>query len=486
MSSDGENKNDSRRLPWQIGYAKRFGPPVLVEQALAPHQVASSLAMVTTLVRQDLVSEAAGEELLQALSTIRDEILAGDCLSAIEDPDLYTGLRRRLFELAGERASLVDIALFQNDQLATDLRLWLREACLGVLGELNRLRSEILELADRHCEVVMPGYTHLQPAVPELLAHWWLASAERLERDQTRLRDVFARINLCPLGGHAFAGATQPVDRESLCALLGFDGVIENSLDAVSDRDFVVEFAAAATLVGVHVSQLASELLVWSSREFGFVRLPRSFSFRSQNFPQKRNPELLEVLRSRASQLSGRLQQFVSELKGLTVSYSHDLEESLPGILDMVENLHFILDLSSVVLPAMVFDTRRMHEAASIDAANAGSAADFLIERGLPPEKATDIVERILEYCKERKKHFVDLAPGEWQQFSPAFDNEVYSYVSAASSIDQRDTFGGTARSQVEGSIRRARATLAEDQSWHQAAAARILNMTVEERALFK
>lgn len=472
------------QIPWPVEHAKQFGPPATVGQALAPHQVASTRAYATMLGACGIIETQVCQRILDAVDAIEKEILSGNSFASSSDPDLYSGLRRRLSELLGETASYLDIGKSPNDQLATDTRLWLREAYLKVTEDLLLLRQKLLLLARRDIEVLMPGYTHLQPAVPELLSHWWLASAERLERDQSRLKDLYSRLNICPLGAHAFAGATQPIDRNKLAELLHFDGVIENSLDAVSDRDFVVEFACTAALIGVHVSQLSSELLIWSTREFGYVRLPRAFTFRAQSFPQKRNPELLEILRARSAHLTGRLTQFLGELKGLTVSYSHDLEESLPGLVDVVENLHFILDLTSVVLPAMIIDTKRMNDAASIDAANSASAMDFLIESGFSPDKASEIVEKLLDYCKDRNKQFIDLTLGEWQQFSPAFNNEIYNYVTNSSRTDRRDSFGGTAQWQVEAALERCQSVFARDRNWLDEVGARILNRTVADKNL--
>jgi argininosuccinate lyase len=217
----------------------------------------------------------------------------------------------------------------------------------------------------------------------------------------------------------------------------------------------LIEFAAAASLIGVHLSQMSSELLLWATQEFAFVRLPRAFVFRSQSMPQKRNPELLEILRSRPSVINGRLSQFLNELKGLSVSYSQDLQECLPGLLDVVENLQFILELIYVLLPAFKFDTIRMQTLASSDLTNAGHAVDFLIERDMAPDKASKVIDAILTYCRERTKSLPDLTLNEWIQFSPAFNEDIYNYVKVEESVDSRTSYGGTGGEQVEQSLKR-------------------------------
>ena len=226
------------------------------------------------------------------------------------DIDIHAAIHRRLHHIVGDMADVVRIAKSHNDQIATDIRLWLRDATIDIFSRLCDVRFLLLQLAQRDLEAVMPGYTHMQPAMPILLAHWWLANETRLRRDFSRLVDFYKRMNALPLGACQLAGTNQPIDRQLVAQYLGFDSVMENSLDAVSDRDYLIEFSSAAALIGVHLSQMSSELLLWSTQEFAFVRLPRAFVFRSQSMPQKRNPELLEILRSRPSVLNGRLPSF--------------------------------------------------------------------------------------------------------------------------------------------------------------------------------
>jgi len=434
---------------------RRFWQSPEVEQALLYADVESNIAHVRMLGETGIVDKLTAHDVIAALRQIGAELERGMQLLEPNDIDIHSAIHRRLHHMLGDQADVVRIAKSHNDQIATDIRLFLRDATIDIFENILDVRRALIELAHRDLEVVMPGYTHMQPAMPILLSHWWLANEARLRRDFSRLQDFYKRMNALPLGACQLAGTDQPIDRQLVAQYLGFDAVMENSLDAVSDRDYLIEFAACASLIGVHLSQMSSELLLWSTQEFGFVRLPRAFVFRSQSMPHKRNPELLEILRSRPSVLNGRLAQFLNELKGLSVSYSQDLQESLPGLLDVVENLRFILELIHVLLPAFKFDTVRMQLLASSDLTNAGHAVDFLVERDMSADKASKVIDTILTYCRERTKSLPDLTLNEWIQFSPAFNEDIYNYVKVEEAVDSRTSYGGTGGEQVEQSLRR-------------------------------
>lgn len=458
-----------------------FGDPE-VERALAPYAVASSTAHVRVLMSANIVSEKVGQSLISGLATVGQELRNGAGLATRENADLYAGLERRLTEIVGDAAGMLREGLTTEEELATDSRLWIRSAAIDLLAGLNATRFVLLTLAERDIEAVMPGYIHLQPDTPGLLPHFWLLCESRLARDSQRLRDFYARVNRCPLGKNAFSNAGQAVEREEFARLLGFDGMVEESFDVVSDRDYILEFASFAAIVGTHISQLASELIIWSTQEFGFVRLPRAFQYRGESFTQKRTTGLLEALRGRSASITGRLTQFLVELKGLPVSYSQDLTEPLPDAMEVVTDLKFVLDLTSQVLPAMLFDTEKMAERANVDMASAGSAIDFLVERGFPPNKAASIVQSLITYCRERTKQLSDLAPGEWQQFSPAFDSDIYKYVSSEGSTGAATELG-SAQIMVQESVALANSRLRQDVALQESLASRLLNFQVEDPA---
>ena len=444
---------------------RRFWQSPEVERTLLCADIESNIAHVRMLGETGIVEKQVSADVIAGLEQIRKEMASGIPVLQNEDVDIHSAIHRRLGDIVGDMADTVRIAKSHNDQIATDIRLWLRDVTVDIYGLLIEVRYKLLQLAERDMDVVMPGYTHMQPAVPILLAHWWLANETRLARDFSRLTDFYKRMNVLPLGACALAGTTQPINRQLVAEYLHFDGVMENSLDAVSDRDYLIEFASAASMIGIHLSQMSSELLLWSTQEFAFVRLPRSFVFRSQSMPQKRNPELLEILRSRPSVLNGRLTEFLNQLKGLTISYSQDLQECLPGLLDVVQNIKFILELTDVLLPAFKFDTVRMQKLATADMTNAGHAIDYLVERDVPPDKAMKYVDQILDYCRERSKALPDLTLNEWIQFTPAFNDDIYNYVSVENAVDSRISYGGTGGVQVQESLVRALERLTNDKS---------------------
>jgi argininosuccinate lyase len=447
----------------EFNQVRRFWQSYRVEQTLVFHDIESSQAHVRMLGQTGIIESEHASKVLEALEHVRQEWAQGKSFLTNDDLDIHSALERRLHELVGELAFCLRIAKSRNDQIATDLRLWLRDGVFDVFALLLGLRQTLIDLAARDLEVPMPGYTHMQPATPILLAHWWLAHEERLRRDFDRLIDFYRRFNALPMGAGAGAGTNEPIDRNLVAQYLGFDLVIENSLDAVSDRDYLVEFGSFASLVGVHISQIGAELMLWSTQEFGFARLRKAFTFRSQSMPQKKNPALLEILRSRPSAIFGCLMEFLNELKGLSIGYCQDLQESVPSLMEMVDNLKFILELCTVTLPAVEFDAKRMREMAAADLTNAANALDFLVDRGIDQDRASSIIESLVNYCNQRNKYLSDLELNEWQQFCPAFDPEIYKHVTIEESVGSRASFGGTAEIQVSQALERARQALIAD-----------------------
>ena len=451
------------RLPESVDLIRRFWLTPEVEEAMRDHAIISYIAHVRMLGATAIIPQAQAERVEAGLLSLLAECREKLCLLTNEDADINHAIARRLADLIGADALVIDIAKSQNDHVATTSRLYLREAAAQFFAKLLKIRSLLLALAERDLDVPMPGYTHMQPATPILLAHWWLANEARFGRDFDRLLETYVRLNQCPLGACALAGTSKPIDRALVASYLGFDQVIENSLDAVSDRDFVVELASFASLVGVHLSQMSSELLLWNTQEFGFVRLPQSWTCKSVNMPHKRNPEVMELLRARAATFSGRLTEFLSQLKGLPVSYTGDLKESMPGAVDMVENLRFVMELAALLLPAFKFDRERMLKQANVDLTNAGFAFDYLVDNGATTEKAREIVETVVAYCRQRNRQLTDLTPSEWQQFSPSFDHDLYVNLTVEESVQTCTSYGGTATDAVSAALERAKERFAAD-----------------------
>ncbi|MBS1990266.1 MAG: argininosuccinate lyase [Cyanobacteria bacterium SZAS LIN-3] len=453
------------QLPQSVDLIRRFWLTPEVEEAMRDHAIVSYVAHVRMLGVTGIIPQDQAQRVEAGLLTLLAECKEKLCLLTNEDADINQAIFRRLGDLIGEDALVIDIAKSPNDHVATTTRLYLREASAQFFAKLLKIRSMLLALAERDLDVPMPGYTHMQPATPILLAHWWLANENRFSRDFERLLETFARLNVSPLGACALAGTSKPIDRSLVADYLGFDQVIENSLDAVTDRDFIIELASFASLVGVHLSQMSSELLLWMTQEFGFVRLPQSLTCKSANMPHKRNPEMMELLRARAASFSGRLTEFLGQLKGLPVSYTGDLKENLPGALDMVENLRFVMELASLLLPAFKFDVKRMLNQANTDLTNAGFAFDYLVNNGATPEKAREIMELVVDYCRQRHRQLTDLTPSEWQQFSPSFDRDLYVNLTVEESVETCTSFGGTATEAVRAALERAKERLELDKT---------------------
>jgi argininosuccinate lyase len=309
----------------------------------------------------------------------------------------------------------------------------------------------------------MPGYTHMQPAEAILLSHWWLAGEARFCRDYSRLTDAYKRLNMLPLGANVMAGTREPIDRRMVAISLGFDDVIENSLDAVTDRDYLIEFGSFASLVGVHLSQLGGELLLWVTQEFAFARIPQHMLIESHTLHLKRNPEILEVLRARPALIFGRLMEFMTQLKGITIGFSQDLQECVPGVFEIVETLKILLDLAIGMLPGLEFDQNRMREVACADLVNVSNALDYLLNHGVEREIAGRAVEHLAHYCRTRHKYLSDLALSEWQQYSPAFEADIYDYIAMEESVGAFCSYGGSSKGQVEMAMARSKGHLQKD-----------------------
>ncbi|MBX9688085.1 MAG: argininosuccinate lyase [Candidatus Obscuribacterales bacterium] len=421
-----------------------------IESELFKRALISSNAHLAMLGKTGILSNDACARLKNALAEILHELESGHEMMSAQDADVYEALERHLKKRVGEEFILIRTAKSRNDQAATDLRLWMRDSSLELAERILCVRNTFIDLAKRDIDTVMPGYTHMQPAEAILLSHWWLANEARFSRDFSRLLDFYKRLNLLPLGANVLAGTREPIDRRMVAETLGFDDLIENSLDAVSDRDFLIEFGAFASIIGLHISQLGSELLLWVTQEFAFAKVPQQLTIKSHKLPLKRNPEVLELLRSRPSMIFGRMMEFIVQLKSITTGFSLDLQECVLGFADIVDTLDLLLDLLIGMLPGMDLDTERMREVACADLVNVSNAHDYLLNRGVSREVASRVVEQLGIYCRTRNKYLSDLGLNEWQQFSPAFEDDIYNHVSVEESVGAFCSFGGSSREQVD------------------------------------
>ncbi|HKQ52421.1 MAG TPA: argininosuccinate lyase [Pyrinomonadaceae bacterium] len=383
--------------------------------------------------------------------------------SYFDDPaaeDVHSFVEARLVELVGDAGRKLHTGRSRNDQVATDLRLWLRGE-VDTLGEQARdAQSALLELAQKHKEAVLPGYTHLQRAQPVLWAHWCLAYFEMLARDRERLAEVRARVNVMPLGSAALAGTAYPIDREAVARSLGFDKVSRNSLDAVSDRDFCIEFLHAASLIMLHLSRLAEDLILYSTAEFGFVELGDKVSTGSSLMPQKKNPDSMELVRGKAGRVFGHLAGLLATMKGLPLAYNKDMQEDKEAVFDAAETVRAALEVTATVLRNVSLREERTREAAARGYMNATELADYLARKGVPFREAHETVGRLVLRAIERGCELQDLALDELRSFSQAIEEDVYAALSLEQTLGTKAQTGGTSPERVAEAIEKARTSL--------------------------
>ncbi len=439
--------------------AEAFTAAIDVDRRLWRYDIAGSIAHARMLAKQGIIPQEDGEAIVRGLVEIGEEIEAGRFEFRRELEDIHMNIEARLREKIGAAADRLHTARSRNDQVATDLRLYLKDAIGGVLAALRRLQGALLDLAEANRRVIMPGYTHLQRAQPVLFAHHLLAYFEMFDRDVGRFQDCLQRADVLPLGAGALAGVPYAIDRQFVARELGFSRISDNSLDAVSDRDCVVEFQAAAALSMMHLSRLAEELVLWSSAEFGFIQIDEAFAGGSSIMPQKRNPDVAELARAKTGRVYGNLLSILTVLKGLPLAYCLDLQEDKAGLFDSADTLLATLDVMAAMLPSIRVNAERMQAAASESHTLATDVADYLVRQGLPFREAHGVVGQLVRYADEQGKGLSQLTLAEYRRFSPLFDEGVLK-LDVRSAIEARDVPGGTSSRQVAAALKRARQRL--------------------------
>ena len=439
--------------------ALAYSASISYDRRLYKQDIAGSVAHARMLARQGIIDSNDAEAIVAGLEEIREEIELGDFPWRDEYEDVHLNIEMRLREKIGEAAGRLHTARSRNDQVATDVRLFTMEACDSLIVAIRGLQTSIVDLAETELDTIAPGYTHLQPAQPVLLSHHLLAYFEMLDRDAQRFSQARDRADEMPLGSGAFAGVPYPIDREFVARELGFTRVSRNSIDAVSDRDFVIDFHAAAASTIMHLSRLSEEIVLWSSEEFGFIRLPEEFATGSSIMPQKRNPDIAELTRGRTGRVYGNLMAILTTLKGLPLSYNRDLQEDKEALFDTLDTLLPALELLGAMLPALGVDRDRMEAAASRGYTLATDIADYLTAKGLPFRDAHGVVAELVKHASVEGRLLTDLSLEEYRRYSPLFEEDVLS-IDLRSSISARDVSGGTAPGQVEAAIKQARGRL--------------------------
>ena len=429
------------------------------DRRLYKQDIAGSTAHARMLARQGIISQQHADAIVQGLATVQKEI-EGDTFPWKEElEDLHMNIEARLFELIGEAAGRLHTARSRNDQVAVDMRMYAKEVIGKALQHTSDLQRALLDVADAHKEVLLPGYTHLQRAQPVLLPHHLLAYFHMLQRDRERLQECFRRADVLPLGSGALAGVPYPVDRHFLAQELGFAGISENSMDAVSDRDYLVEFTADAALCMAHLSRLGEELVLWSSREFDFIRLDDRYTTGSSMMPQKRNPDFAELARGKTGRVYGNLMALLTLLKALPLTYNRDLQEDKEAFFDTVDTLLATLQVFGGMVATMQVKGERMRLAAEDSYVLATDLADYLVAKGVPFREAHGITAKVSEYAEAQGKFFHQLTLEEYRQFSDHFDQDVFN-ITVETSVAARNVPGGTAPAQVKEALAHARALL--------------------------
>jgi argininosuccinate lyase len=434
----------------------RYTASLPFDWRLYPYDIAGSIAHAKMLAKQGIITKKEAEKIIKGLKFVQSEIEQGKFQFKPELEDIHMAIESRLMEKVGKIGGKLHTARSRNDQVALDLRLFARDAILGTISGLRELQGALIGLAEANKKVIIPGYTHLQPAQPVLLAHHLLAYFEMLQRDLSRFSDCLVRTDVLPLGSGALAGVAYGIDREFLAKELGFSQLSQNSMDAVSDRDFVLEYEAAASICMMHLSRLAEEIILWSSAEFDFIELDDAYATGSSIMPQKKNPDVAELARGKAGRVYGSLMALLTTMKALPLSYNRDMQEDKEGFFDTVDTVLSTLEVFSGMVSTLKVKAENAGRAAERGYILATDLADYLVKKGEAFRTAHGIVGRLVSYALEKDKPFGELSLAEYKRFSPLFGEDVYS-ITIESSLAARDVVGGTAPKQVARALARAK-----------------------------
>ena len=435
-------------------FVKIFGASVSFDQALALYDIEGSIAHATMLSEVDVLTNSDLKEILNGLKQIKSEITSGKFNWSTDLEDVHMNIESRLTEICGEPGKKLHTGRSRNDQVATDIRLYLRDHVLLIGQELDKLLNSLLDLAEHEVNTIMPGFTHLQAAQPITFGHHLLAYFEMFKRDRERLQESFKRINTMPLGSAALAGTSYPINRERTAELLGFERISQNSLDAVSDRDFAIEFASNASLIMMHLSRFSEELILWSSAQFDFISLPDSFCTGSSIMPQKKNPDVPELVRGKTGRVTGNLISLLTIMKGQPLAYNKDNQEDKEPLFDSVETIYSCLRIFADMVPNIHANRENMLHSAIKGYTTATDLADYLVKKGLPFRDAHDVVGKAVVYGINSDKDLSEFSLEELQEFNSDIDSDVFDAISLEGSINSRNHLGGTSPKQILNAIK--------------------------------
>jgi argininosuccinate lyase len=461
--------SDDTTKPWAgrfneptDAFVEAFTASVGFDRRMYRQDIAGSIAHAQMLSKVGVLSRDECNLIVDGLRTIEKDIEAGRFSWSTALEDVHMNIEASLTDAIGSVGKKLHTGRSRNDQVATDIRLYLRDEIQAVQALLTQLQLALLDLAEKHTETIMPGFTHLQTAQPVTFGHHLMAWFEMLKRDASRLVDCYKRVNIMPLGAAALAGTTYPIEREETARLLGFDAVAENSLDAVSDRDFLIEFSAAASLIMMHLSRCSEELILWSASQFNFIELGEGFCTGSSIMPQKKNPDVPELVRGKTGRVFGHLMGLLTLMKGQPLAYNKDNQEDKEPVFDIIDNLKGCLKVFADMIPNIHVREKNMYRAALQGFSTATDLADYLVRKGVPFRDAHETVGKAVRYGIEKEKDLSEMNLGELQQFSANIEEDVFNVLSLEGSVAARNHIGGTAPVQVQAAIKRARKLLAE------------------------
>jgi argininosuccinate lyase len=454
-----EQKTWSQRFEGALHPAiARFNASIGFDIQLIEYDLTGSMAHAKMLGKTGIISLDEADKLMKGLEQIRQEYRQGLFKPGVDAEDVHFAVERRLTELVGDVGKKLHTARSRNDQVGTDTRLYLRDQIQQIRQQIRDFQSVLLELADRHVETLIPGYTHLQRAQPISLAHHLLAYFEMAQRDWERLGEIYQRVDMCPLGAGALAGTTFPIDRHFTAQELGFSRPYNNSLDAVSDRDFAIEFLCASSLILVHLSRLSEEVILWASQEFSFITLTDSCATGSSIMPQKKNPDVPELVRGKTGRVFGHLQGMLVLMKGLPLAYNKDLQEDKEGLFDAVKTVKGCLEAMTILMSEGIqFREQRLAEAVAEDFSNATDVADYLAAKGVPFREAYNLVGKVVKTSLSAGKLLKDLTLEEWKALHPAFETDIYAAIAPKQVVSARNSYGGTGFEQVRQALTEAK-----------------------------
>jgi argininosuccinate lyase len=442
--------------------AQDFTASIPFDRRMYKQDINGSIAHATMLAKVGIISDEEREIIVNGLKEIMTEIESGVFEFRVELEDIHMNVERALINKVGPVGAKVHTGRSRNDQAVLDTHMYLREEMEVIMDMIHQFQEVIVNLADQHLGVIMPGYTHMQRAQPLLFSYHLMAYFFRFQADWERMRDCYVRANVSPLGAAALAGTTFPIDREMTATLLQFSKPYENAMDAVSDRDFVLEFLAASAIMAMHISRLSEELILWSTREFGFIEMDDAYSTGSSIMPQKKNPDVCELSRGKTGRVYGNLMSVLTMMKGLPMAFNSDMQEDKERLFDTIDTVKGVLGINTKMLKVMKVKKERMRDAIRGDFSNATDMADYLARHGIPFRQAHEIVGAVVLYCIEHQKALEELTLGELQQFSEIFMDDIYAAISPENCVNTRASYGGTAPERVVEQIAIARSMLAD------------------------